>query len=133
MLFTEIDHVGIAVHDLEAAVNWYATSFRAAVSHRELVERDGIEEVLLRVADSYIQLLKPTRDDSTVARYLQKRGEGIHHIAYRVENCALALDELRVAGVALVDETPRQGSRGTTVAFIQPHFGHLVELVQVND
>ena len=87
-LLTEIDHVAIAVNDLEAAIAWYAEVLGALVVHREVVESDGVEEALVRVADSYIQLLTPTRDDSPVAKYLANKGEGLHHIAYRVDDCA---------------------------------------------
>jgi methylmalonyl-CoA epimerase len=96
------------------------------------VDNDGIEEVLLRVADSYIQLLTPVRDDSPVAKYLDKNGEGIHHIAYRVDDCGAALDRVKREGHRVIDEEPRPGSRGTTVAFLHPKtaFGTLIELVQ---
>lgn len=134
-LLTEIDHVAIAVRDLEAAIAWYAEVFGATLEHREIVESDGVEEALLRVADSYVQLLTPTRDDSPVAKYLEKRGEGLHHVAYRVEDCARALDIVKAAGCQVIDQTPRPGSRGTTVAFIHPKasFGTLIELVQENE
>lgn len=127
-----IDHVGIAVRDLEAAIAWYAEAFGATVTHREVVEGDGVEEALLAVADSYVQLLTPTRDDSPVARFLTGRGDGLHHVAYRVPDCAAALDAAREAGALPVDETPRPGSRGTTVAFLHPKttFGTLIELVE---
>ncbi len=92
MLLTEIDHVAIAVDDLEAAIAWYEATFGATVEHREVVESDGVEEALLKVADSYVQLLTPTRDDSPVAKYLEKKGEGLHHIGYRVDDCADALE-----------------------------------------
>jgi methylmalonyl-CoA/ethylmalonyl-CoA epimerase len=132
MLLTEIDHVAIAVNDLEAAVAYYRDTFGAEVEHREVVERDGVEEALLKVADSYIQLLTPTRDDSPVAKYLGTKGEGIHHVAYRVDDCAAALDAVKASGGRVIDETPRPGSRGTTVAFVHPKgaFGTLIELVQ---
>lgn len=132
---TEIDHVAIAVRDLEAAIAWYAEVFGATVEHREIVESDGVEEALVRVADSYIQLLTPTRDDSPVAKYLEKKGEGVHHVAYRVANCADALAAVKASGGGVIDQTPRPGSRGTTVAFIHPKasFGTLIELVQVNN
>jgi methylmalonyl-CoA epimerase len=132
---TEIDHVGIAVRDLEAAIAWYAEVFGATVEHREIVESDGVEEALVRVADSYIQLLTPTRDDSPLAKYLEKKGEGVHHVAYRVANCADALAAVKASGARVIDVTPRPGSRGTTVAFIHPKasFGTLIELVQVNN
>jgi methylmalonyl-CoA/ethylmalonyl-CoA epimerase len=131
-LFTEIDHVAIAVRDLDAAIAWYAEAFGATVAHRERVESDGVEEALLAVADSYVQLLTPTRDDSPVAKYLDAKGEGLHHIGYRVADCGVALDAARAAGVRAIDAAPRPGSRGTTVAFLHPKtsFGTLIELVQ---
>jgi methylmalonyl-CoA epimerase len=96
------------------------------------VESDGVEEALLKVAESYIQLLTPTRPDSPVAKSLEKRGEGLHHIGYRVNNCAEALAAMIAAGATPLDKAPRPGSRGTTVAFIHPKgsFGTLIELVQ---
>jgi|ERR1039458_8812725 methylmalonyl-CoA epimerase len=132
-MLIEIDHVAIAVRDLEVAVTWYQDVFGASVEHRENVESDGVAEALLRVADSYIQLLTPTRDDSPVAKYLEKKGEGLHHVAYRVANCADALNAVKASGGQVIDEVPRPGSRGTTVAFVHPKgsFGTLIELVQV--
>jgi methylmalonyl-CoA epimerase len=131
-LLTEIDHVAIAVHDLEAAIAWYRDVLGATVAHREMVERDGVEEALLAVADSFVQLLTPTRDDSTVAKFLAGRGEGIHHVGYRVDDCAAALQAVKDNGGRVIDEEPRPGSRGTTVAFVHPKtsFGTLIELVQ---
>jgi methylmalonyl-CoA/ethylmalonyl-CoA epimerase len=131
-LFTEIDHVAIAVRDLEAAVDYYRRTYGVEVEHREVVDSDGVEEALLRVADSYVQLLTPVRDDSPVAKYLDKRGEGIHHVAYRVADCAGALARVKANGHQVIDEVPRPGSRGTTVAFVHPKnaFGTLIELVQ---
>lgn len=133
MLLTEIDHVAIAVADLEAAIAYYESTFGAEVEHREVVESDGVEEALLKVAESYIQLLTPTRDDSPVARYLERKGEGLHHIGFRVDDCAEALAAVKAAGGRVIDEAPRPGSRGTTVAFVHPKaaFGTLIELVQV--
>jgi methylmalonyl-CoA epimerase len=131
-MFTEIDHVAIAVRDLGAAIDYYRETFGALVEHREVVESDGVEEALLRVAESYIQLLTPTRDDSPVAKYLEKRGEGLHHIGYRVRDCAAALQAVKDQGGQVIDQQPRPGSRGTTVAFVHPKtaFGTLIELVQ---
>lgn len=133
-LFTEIDHVAIAVHDLEAAIKYYEDVYGATVDHRETVESDGVEEALLKVAESYIQLLTPTSPESTVAKYLEKKGEGLHHIGYRVADCKVALERVKAAGGKVLDQEPRPGSRGTTVAFIHPKttFGTLVELVQDN-
>ena len=131
-LLTEIDHVAIAVNDLDAAIEWYREAFGATVAHREIVQSDGVEEALLAVAESYVQLLTPTNDESPVAKYLEKRGEGIHHIGYRVDDCAKALKAITDMGGRALDEAPRPGSRGTTVAFIHPKtsFGTLIELVQ---
>ncbi len=132
MLLTQIDHVAIAVRDLEAAVDYHRRAFGATVAHREVVERDGVEEVLLAVADSYIQLVAPTRPDSPVARFVERRGEGLHHVGYRVPDCAAALAAMVAAGATPVDREPRPGSRGTTVAFVHPRgsFGTLIELVE---
>ena len=134
MLLTEIDHVAIAVRDLEAAIDYYQRAFGATVEHREIVESDGVEEALLRVAQSYIQLLTPTSDASPVAKAIEKRGEGLHHIGYRVDDCGVALDSMIAAGATPIDKAPRPGSRGTTVAFVHPKgsFGTLIELVQEN-
>jgi methylmalonyl-CoA/ethylmalonyl-CoA epimerase len=132
MLLTEIDHIAIAVKDLEAAITYYQNAFGATVDHREVVESDGVEEALLKVAESYIQLLTPTRPDSPVAKAIEKRGEGLHHIGYRVNNCGEALAAMIAAGATPIDKAPRPGSRGTTVAFMHPKgsFGTLIELVQ---
>jgi methylmalonyl-CoA epimerase len=132
VLLTEIDHIAIAVNDLEAAIAYYRDTFGAEVDHREVVESDGVEEALLKVADSYVQLLTPIRDDSPVAKYLERKGEGLHHIGYRVDDCAAALDAVKAQGGRVIDEAPRPGSRGTTVAFVHPKtaFGTLIELVQ---
>ncbi|MGH9129885.1 MAG: methylmalonyl-CoA epimerase [Acidimicrobiales bacterium] len=131
-MFTDIDHVGLAVRDLDAAVAWYEATFGLKVAHRECMDLDGVEEALIPLGDSWIQLLTPTRADSPVARWLERRGEGLHHIAYRVADCALALQEAKRAGASVLDERPRAGSRGTVVAFLHPKgaFGTLIELVQ---
>jgi len=132
MMLTEIDHVAIAVNDLEAAIGYYASAFGATVHHREVAETDGAEEALIKVADSFIQLTAPTRSDSPIARFLAKRGEGLHHVGYRVDDCAEALAAMVAAGARAIDAKPRRGSRGTTIAFIHPKgsFGTLIELVQ---
>jgi methylmalonyl-CoA/ethylmalonyl-CoA epimerase len=129
---TEIDHVAIAVHDIDAAITWYADVLGAVVVHREEVVSDGVDEALIQVADSYVQLLTPTRDDSPVAKFLAKNGEGLHHVAYRVDDCAAALEAVKASGARVIDDVPRRGSRGTTVAFVHPKaaFGTLIELVQ---
>ena len=127
-----IDHVGIAVDDLDAAAEQYRNLLGSEPVHRERIESQGVEEVLFRVGDSHVQLLGALGPETAVGRFLAKRGEGLHHVAYRVDDVAAALETLRRAGVRLVDETPRPGSRGTTIAFVHPSAfrGVLVELVQ---
>jgi len=133
-LLTEVDHIAIAVNDIEAAAAWYKEVFGAEVTHREVVESDGVEEALIKVAESYIQLLTPTKPDSPVGKFLASRGEGLHHVAYRVDDCAKALEAVKAAGYRTVDQEPRPGSRNTTVAFLHPKsgFGTLIELVEEN-
>jgi methylmalonyl-CoA epimerase len=129
---TDIDHVGIAVRDLEAAVEHYRRTLGVEPVHRELIEKDGAEEVLFKVGTSYVQLLAATAPDTPIGKFLEKRGEGVHHVGYRVHDVAAVVEHLREEGVPMVDEVPRPGSRGTTVAFAHPKGfgGVLVELVQ---
>jgi methylmalonyl-CoA epimerase len=124
--------VGIAVRDLDAAVADYRAALGLEPVHREIVEDQGVEEVLLRVGTSYVQLLGARGPNTPVGKFLATRGEGLHHVAYRVGSVERALGRFRDAGIPLVDETPRPGSRGTTVAFAHPKGlrGVLVELVQ---
>ncbi|MGH2740443.1 MAG: methylmalonyl-CoA epimerase [Actinomycetota bacterium] len=127
-----IDHVGIAVADLEAAVERYRRSFGVEPAHRETIEDQGVEEVLFKIGTSYIQLLRSLGPDTPVGRFLAKRGEGVHHVGYRVTDIRAALERLKEEGISLVDQEPRPGSRGTKVAFVHPKGfgGVLVELVQ---
>ncbi|CAN5626037.1 methylmalonyl-CoA epimerase [soil metagenome] len=129
---TEIDHVAIAVYDLDEAIAEHRESFGVLVDHREVLEDEGVEVALLKVAQSYIQLMAPTRDDSKLAAFLESRGAGLHHVGYRVDDCGAALAAMIAAGHEVVDTEPRAGVRGTTVAFIHPHtmFGTLVQLVE---
>jgi methylmalonyl-CoA/ethylmalonyl-CoA epimerase len=129
---TEVDHVGIAVRDLEAAVTLYRAVLGTEPAHRETVPDQGVEEVLFQVGSSYVQLLSALDPDTPVGRFLERKGEGVHHVGYRVPDVAAALEVLRAKGIPVVDETPRPGSRGTTVAFAHPNgfTGVLVELVQ---
>lgn len=124
--------MALAVSDLEAAVDHYARVWGLALEHREVVEDQGVEEAMLRIGDTTIQLLRPLSPESTVARFIERRGEGLHHVAYEVSDIEAALDRLRGQGVALIDQRPRPGSRGTRVAFVHPkgNFGVLVELVE---
>jgi methylmalonyl-CoA/ethylmalonyl-CoA epimerase len=128
----DVDHVGIATQDLEAAVDHYRKAFGIEPVHRERVEDQGVEEVMFRAGTSYIQLLGALGPDTPVGKFLAKRGEGMHHVGYRVDDVAATLERLRGLGVQLIDEQPRPGSRGTTVAFVHPKGfgGVLVELVQ---
>jgi methylmalonyl-CoA/ethylmalonyl-CoA epimerase len=128
----DIDHVGIAVDDLDAAVDLYRRTLGVEPVHRERVEDQGVEEVLLPMGTSYIQLLGALNANAPVGAFLEARGPGLHHVAYRVDDVEEALTRLRAEGVRLIDESPRRGSRGTTIAFVHPKAfrGVLVELVQ---
>lgn len=132
MILTDIDHVAIAVRDLDAAIAYYREAFGAQVAHREVAERDQIDEAMLRAGSSYIQLIAATGPDSPVARFIERRGEGLHHVGYRVDDCAAALDAMVAAGATPIDAEPRPGGRGSTIAFVHPRgsFGTLIELVQ---
>lgn len=141
-LFTRIDHVGIAVRDLAAAVERYQSVFGLRVVAEETHEDQGVREAMLQVVDpataraalggSYVQLLEPTREDSPVGRFLATRGEGLHHVGYGVVDVAAALDRLAGTGIRLVDQRPRHGSLGAAIAFLHPKdlAGVLTELVQ---
>ena len=128
----DIDHVGIAVRDLRAAVEEYRASLGVEPVHRERVEDQGVEEVLFPVGTSYVQLLAATGPDTPVGRFLERRGEGVHHVGYGVPDLKATLEHLRSEGMQLIDAEPRAGSRGTMVAFVHPKSvgGVLVELVQ---
>ena len=129
---TDLDHVGVAVEDLDASVLLYTRLLGVSPSHRERVEDQGVEEVLFAVGSSYIQLLGALGPDTPVGRALATRGPGLHHVAYRVADVRAALDHLRAEGARLVDDAPRPGSRGTMIAFVHPKAmgGVLVELVE---
>ena len=131
-MLTQIDHVGIAVADLDEAVEHYRRTFGIEPMHRERMVDQGVEEVLFAVGASYVQLLGALGPQTPVGRFLERRGPGVHHVAYRVESVADALDDLRANGIPLVDEEPRPGSRGTRIAFVHPKGvgGVLVELVE---
>jgi methylmalonyl-CoA/ethylmalonyl-CoA epimerase len=127
-----LHHVGIAVEDLEAATERYRRTLGIEPSHRERIEDQGVDEVLFDVGDSSIQLLGALGPDTPVGSFLGRRGPGLHHVAYAVNDVAASLERLREEGVRLVDLVPRRGSRGTTIAFVHPGGmdGVLVELVQ---
>jgi len=128
-----IHHVGIAVRDLRAAVERYAVLVGGEVDHEAVVPEQGVRAVALRVgAGPLLELLEPTAADTPVGRFIERRGEGMHHVAYEVRGIQSHLDRLRTAGVQLIDETPRTGLFGLQVAFIHPEaaMGCLVELVE---
>ena len=131
-MLAEIDHVGIAVEDLDSAVEHYRRVFEVEPVHRERVESQGVEEVLFAAGSSFIQLLGALGPQTPVGRFLETRGPGVHHVGYRVDDLEAALAHLKAEGVPLIDEDPRPGSRGTTIAFVHPKGmgGVLVELVQ---
>lgn len=128
----KVEHIALAVSDLEAAIQHYTEVWGLTLEHREVVEDQMVEEAMFPLGDSYLQLLAATDPDSTVGRFLEHRGEGLHHIAYEVDDLEATLKALRDAEVPLIDEEPRSGSRGTRVAFVHPKGNHgvLVELVE---
>ena len=131
--FVALDHVGIAALDLEAEVERYRRLLGAEPVHRERVESQGVDEVLFELGGSFVQLLGSLGPETPVGGFLAKRGPGVHHLAYRVQDVRAALDELRAEGVRLIDDEPRPGSRGTRIAFAHPSSmgGVLVELVEI--
>lgn len=136
-LLTRLDHVGIACRDLDATIAFYESAFGLTVASIEVNDAQGVREAMLHVADgpagaSYVQLLEPTGPDTPVGRFLERRGEGIHHVGYGVANITVALASLAASGIRLIDERPRHGSMGASIAFLHPGDlgGVLTELVQ---
>ena len=131
-MFGRIDHIGVAVADLDAAIALHQQTYGMPVVHRETVEEQGVEAVLLDVGESHVELLHPLSDDTPVGRFLARRGPGLHHVAYGVEDVDATLAQLREQGVRLIDEMPREGIRGSRVAFLHPAAsgGVLTEIVQ---
>lgn len=131
-MFDRIDHVGVAVEDLESALGLYRDRLGMREQHRETVEQFGVEAVLLEVGEGHVELLEPTSSESAVGRYLTRNGPGIHHVAYQIEDIETALEKAREAGLRLIDEEPRTGIRGSRVAFLHPKAtqGVLTELVE---
>jgi methylmalonyl-CoA/ethylmalonyl-CoA epimerase len=131
-VFGRIDHIGVAVTDLGDAVTLYSERFGMPVQHRETIEEQGVEAVLLGVGDSHVELLSPLGPDTAVGKFLERNGPGLHHVAYGTDDIESALDSARAAGLQLLDEHPRAGIRGSRVAFVHPKStgGVLTELVQ---
>lgn len=131
-MFGLIDHVGVAVEDLDSALALYEGTFGMQVAHRETVSDQGVEAVLLDVGDGHVELLRPLGEDTAVGRFLARRGPGLHHVAYRVDDIDAALAQLREQGVELIDSEPRTGIRASRVAFLHPRAtgGVLTEIVE---
>jgi methylmalonyl-CoA/ethylmalonyl-CoA epimerase len=131
-VFGRIDHIGVAVADLDAAIALHEQTYGMPLAHRETMESQGVEAVLLDVGESHVELLRPLSADTPVGRFLAGRGPGLHHVAFGVEDVEATLAQLRAKGVRLIDETPRTGIRGSRVAFLHPAAlgGVLTEIVQ---
>jgi methylmalonyl-CoA/ethylmalonyl-CoA epimerase len=139
-MLTRIDHVGIACRDLETKIAFYESTMGLTVVSQEVNESQGVREAMLQVADgpaggSYVQLLEPLSPDTPVGRFLERRGEGVHHVGYGVADITAALASIGASGVRLIDERPRHGSMGASIAFLHPADvgGVLTELVQAQN
>jgi methylmalonyl-CoA epimerase len=132
VLFGRIDHIGVAVTDLDAAVALYGGGFDMAEQHRETIEEQGVEAVLLEVGEGHIELIRPLSADNGVGKFIARNGEGMHHVAYQVDDIDAALERIRSAGLRLIDQEPRTGIRNSRVAFLHPKStgGVLTEIVE---
>jgi len=131
-MFSRIDHIGVAVTDLDGALDLYGSSFEMEMAHRETVESQGVEAVLLDVGDGHVELLRPLGPETPVGRFMEKNGPGLHHVAYAVRDIDATLESVRAAGLRLIDSEPREGIRGSRVAFLHPRStgGVLTEIVE---
>ena len=131
-MFARIDHIGVAVEDLDAALKLYEQDLAIELVHRETVESQGVEAVLLDVGENHVELLAPLGEDTPVGKFLAKKGPGLHHVAYQTADIDGELERLRAAGLRLIDEQPRTGIRGSRVAFLHPAAtgGVLTEIVE---
>jgi methylmalonyl-CoA/ethylmalonyl-CoA epimerase len=131
-MFARVDHIGVAVEDLDAAIALHERDYGMALVHREVIDEQGVEAVLLDVGENHVELLRPLGEDTPVGRFLASRGPGLHHVAYQVSDVDSTLAQLRERGLRLIDETPRTGIRGSRVAFLHPAAsgGVLTEIVQ---
>jgi methylmalonyl-CoA/ethylmalonyl-CoA epimerase len=131
-LFGRIDHIGVAVEDIDAAIAIYETQFEMALTHRETVESQGVEAVLLEVGEGHVELLRPLAPDTPVGKFLDRKGKGLHHVAYAVEDIDATLERVGALGLELIDSEPRPGIGDTRVAFIHPRStgGVLTEIVE---
>jgi methylmalonyl-CoA/ethylmalonyl-CoA epimerase len=119
-MFERIDHVGVAVEDLDSAIELYEAGFEMELAHRETVESQGVEAVLLDIGDGHVELLRPLGPDTAVGKFVAKRGPGLHHVAFAVDDIDAALDRLKQEGIELIDAEPRVGIRNSRVAFVHP-------------
>src|SRR3989440_11670298 len=131
-VFDRIDHIGVAVEDLDAAVELYKARFDMGEQHREVVEEQGVEAVLLEVGEGHVELLRPLGPETAVGKFLAAKGPGLHHVAYQTTDIDAALEQVKAAGLELIDETPRIGILGSRVAFLHPKAtaGVLTEIVE---
>ncbi len=131
-MFKRIDHIGVAVEEIEPAIELYRDRLRLEVTHREVVQAQGVEAVLLDVGENHVELLAPLSSETPVGRFLAKQGPGLHHVAYQVDDIDATLASLDRAGLELIDEQPRAGIRGSRVAFVHPRStgGVLTEIVE---
>ena len=131
-MFSRIDHIGVAVREIEPALELYRDSFELELAHREVVEEQGVEAVLMDVGENHVELLAPLGPETPVGRFLARQGPGLHHVAYQVPDIDATLAALKQAGLALIDEQPRTGIRGSRVAFVHPRAtgGVLTEIVE---
>ena len=131
-MFGRIDHIGVAVQDLDAAIELYSGPFDMPEQHRETVEEQGVEAVLLDVGEGHVELLRPLAENTPVGKFLAKRGPGLHHVAYQAEDIEATLESLRESGIQLIDNRPRVGIQGKRVAFLHPRStgGVLTEIVE---
>jgi len=131
-LFGRIDHIGVAVEEIDAALALYGESFEMKLAHRETVESQGVEAVLLDVGEGHVELLAPLGPETPVGKYLAKNGPGLHHVAYAVDDIDAALEKVAAAGIQLIDSEPRVGIRDSRVAFLHPRStgGVLTEIVE---
>jgi methylmalonyl-CoA/ethylmalonyl-CoA epimerase len=131
-VFGRIDHIGVAVEDLDGAVKLYSESFGMREQHRETIEAFDVEAVLLEVGEGHVELLKPLSGESGIGKFLERNGPGLHHVAYQTSDIDSALEQVKAAGIDLIDKEPRRGIRGSRVAFLHPKAtgGVLTELVE---
>jgi methylmalonyl-CoA/ethylmalonyl-CoA epimerase len=131
-MFGRIDHIGVAVEDIDAALELYESAFEMPLAHRETVEDQGVEAVLLDVGDGHVELLRPLGPETAVGKFIERKGPGLHHVAYAVGDIDTTLTKLAAAGIELIDTEPRVGIRESRVAFLHPRStgGVLTEIVE---